>query len=163
MISPVCFQEVIELGWQHEDELTHLLLNLDRESRISRFNCAAGDDLLVRHSRQAMTATAWIAGIVIHQRLRGVVEVYDMSACSVVETAFVVDRAWRRLGLGTALLRAAMQWAAERDRGLLRMVFSRSNSPMRALADKAGARLDLTFDEAVTADLPLSRRRHAAV
>ena len=154
MISPARFQEVIQLGPQHEDELTHLFLNLDHESRVGRFNCVVGDALLLQHSRQALMTTAWLAGIVIHQRLHGVVEVYDMSAGGVVEAAFLVDRAWRRLGLGTALLRAAMQWAAERDRVLLRMVFSRSNWPMRGLASRAGAQLDLAFDE-VVADLPI--------
>lgn len=154
MISPAFSKEVIELGPQHEDEFAHLLLNLDRESRISRFNCVAGDALLLKHSQQALMTTAWLAGIVVHQRLRGVVELYDMCRPGVVEAAFLVDQAWRRLGLCTVLLKAAQQWGAERDRVLLRMVFSRSNWPMRGLASKAGARLDLALDE-VVADLPI--------
>jgi len=155
MNSPSCFHEVIELGPQHEGEFTRLLVNLNRESRISRFNCAASDAFLLRHSLQALTTTTWLAGIVIHQRLSGVVEVYDMDLPGAVEAAFLVDQAWRRRGLGTTLLRAAMQWGAESDRVLLRMMYSRINWPMRGLTTNAGAQLDLTFDE-VVADLQIS-------
>jgi RimJ/RimL family protein N-acetyltransferase len=156
MISPDFLQQIIELGPQHEDKLTHLLLNLDRDSRLSRFNCAAKDALLLQHSRQAMMTTAWLAGMFIDQRLCGVVEVYDMNPPDVVEAALLIDKAWRRLGLGIALVRAAMHWAAEQDRILLRMVFSKSNWPMRGLASRAGAQLDLAFDE-VVADLPITQ------
>jgi GNAT superfamily N-acetyltransferase len=155
MNSPACFHKVIELGPQHEGELARLLVNLGPESRVSRFNCAASDAFVLRHSQQAIKTTAWLAGIVIYQRVRGVVEVYDMDPPGVAEAAFLVDQAWRRRGLGTALLRATMQWAAEHDRVLLRMMFSRSNSAMRGLATNAGARLDPAFDE-VVADLPIA-------
>jgi GNAT superfamily N-acetyltransferase len=107
--------------------------------------------------------TVWLAGIVIHQRLSGVVELYDVNPQGAVEAAFLVDQAWRRRGLGTALLKAAVQWATERDRVLLRMMFSGNNWPMRGLAANAGARLDLAFDE-VVADLPIApatRVRHS--
>jgi GNAT superfamily N-acetyltransferase len=162
MNSPTYFHKVIELGPQHEGELARLLVDLSPESRVSRFNCAASDGFLLRHSQQALKTTAWLAGIVIHQRLRGVVEVYDMNPPGAVEAAFLVDQGWRRRGLGTALLKAAMQWAAERDRVLLRMIFSRGNWQMRGLATNAGARLDLAFDD-VVADLPIApvaRVRH---
>ena len=136
MDSSTCFHKVIELGPQHEGELTRLLVNLSPESRVSRFNCAARDAFLLRHSQQALKTTAWLAGIVIHQRLRGVVEVYDMNPPGVVEVAFLVDWAWRRRGFGTA----AIQCAAERDRVLLRTgshalgyTAPRDNFPVRFL------------------------------
>ena len=87
MDPPTRFHKVIELGPQHEGELTRLLVNLSPESRVSRFNCAASDAFLLRHSQQALNAAAWLAGIVIHQRLRGVVEVYDMNPPDAVEAA----------------------------------------------------------------------------
>jgi GNAT superfamily N-acetyltransferase len=159
MNSPARFHEVVELGPQHEGELKRLLVNLNPESRASRFNCAASDALLLRHSQRALTTTAWLAGTIIHQRLSGVVEVYDMCSPGAVEAAFLVDEGWRRRGLGTALLKAAVQWATKRDRVLLRMTFSRNNWPMRRLAANAGPRLDLSFDE-VVADLPIAPAAH---
>jgi len=57
---------------------------------------------------------------------------------------------------GTNLLEAAVQWAARSDRILLRMIFSTDNWPMRKLAHKAHARLDLALDQ-VVADIPITR------
>ena len=135
------------LGPQHETDLLALLLDLDQPCRVSRFSYAASDHFLIQHSRRALSSSAWIAGAFVEDTLRGVVEAYDVDASGAVEAAFLVERDWRRRGLGTALMLAAMQWARESDRHTLCMMFSRCNWPMRKLASNAQARLDLSLDE----------------
>ena len=124
MNASICSYQTIELGPQHQGDVARLLLDLDPASRVSRFNCAVCDAVLIRHSQQALMATCWLAGIFIGDDLRGIVEAYEMNPHGLIELAFLVDRTWRRRRLGTALLEAAVQWAAESDRVLLRMVFS---------------------------------------
>lgn len=145
---------VTQLGARHEANFRDLLLNLDEPSRSIRFHGAVNDDCLARHSHCAFSNAVWIAGAFVDQDLRGAVEVYDLGDSRTVEVAFVVEQRWRRRGLGSALLKAAIQWATETDRVTLRMVFSRCNWPMRKLAGNAGARLDLAFDE-ITADVAI--------
>jgi len=108
MSSSDCPQ-VFQLGLQHERDLVRLLLDLDPASRASRFNCVADDVYLLRHARKAIATGTWLAGIFVEQRLRGLVEVYDIGHAGCVETAFLVEQNWRRQGLGMALLKAAMQ------------------------------------------------------
>jgi GNAT superfamily N-acetyltransferase len=156
MNASICSYQTIELGPQHQGDVARLLLDLDPASRVSRFNCAVCDAVLIRHSQQALMATCWLAGIFIGGDLRGIVEAYEMNPHGLIELAFLVDRTWRRRRLGTALLEAAVQWAAESDRVLLRMVFSSNNWPMRKLASSARAGLDLAFDQ-VVADIPIAR------
>ena len=134
---------ITQLGARHEASFRDLLLKLDKPSRSIRFNGTVSDDCLVRHSRCAFSDAAWIAGALVDEGLRGAVEVCDIGGSRAVEAAFVVEQEWRRRGLGSALLKAAIQWAAKTDRVMLRMVFSRCNWPMRKLASNAQARLDL--------------------
>jgi GNAT superfamily N-acetyltransferase len=145
------------LGPQHETDLLALFLDLDRPCRVSRFAYAASDHFLIQYSQRALSSATWIAGAFVDETLRGVVEAYDVAA-GAVEAAFLVERDWRRRGLGTALLQAAMQWARENDRPTLRMMFSRSNWPMRKLASNAQARLDLSLDE-ISAHVAISAQR----
>jgi GNAT superfamily N-acetyltransferase len=154
-MSPSYCPSIIRLGPQHETDLARLLLTLDEASRVSRFACAASDAALLEHSRQALTTSTWIAGLFADDHLRGVVEIYDIGPPGMVEAAFLVERDWRRRGFGTALLKAAVQWAGEAERIMLRMLFSRCNWPMRKLASKVEARLDLAFDE-IAADVGIA-------
>jgi GNAT superfamily N-acetyltransferase len=155
MISSIRSYQAVELGSRHQGDLARLLLNLDVASRVSRFNCAVCDAHLVRHSRQALIGTSWLAGIFIDDDLRAIVEAYDLNLSGSVELAFLVDQSWRRRRLGAALLEAAVQWAAGSDRVLLRMVFSTNNWPMRQLASSAHARLDTDLDQ-VVADIAIA-------
>jgi GNAT superfamily N-acetyltransferase len=145
------------LGPQHETDLLALFLDLDRPCRVSRFAYAASDHFLIQHSRRALSSAAWIAGAFVDETLRGVVEAYDVGAAGAVEAAFLVERDWRRRGLGSALLQAAMRWARENERPTLRMMFARGNWPMRKLATNAQARLDLSLDE-ICADVAVGSR-----
>jgi GNAT superfamily N-acetyltransferase len=135
------------LGPQDEGELCRILLGLEPSGRCGRFGQAANDAYLSGYAKFALANADWIVGAFIDERLRGVVEVYNSGPHGYAEAAFVVEQEWRRRGLGWALLRAAMQIAAQSEADRLRMIFSRHNWPMRKLADKAGGTLDIVLDE----------------
>jgi GNAT superfamily N-acetyltransferase len=149
-IEPSRARAVIRcLGHDHETDMVNLMLGLDQSSRCSRFGFPANNELLTEYCHHALATAAFIAGVYVDARLRGVSEVYDTRDAGIAEAAFLVDQAWRGQGLGMALLEAARQWAARSHRSALRMIISRDNWPMRKLADMAGARLDLVNDEII--------------
>jgi GNAT superfamily N-acetyltransferase len=84
----------------------------------------------------------WMVSLIRLTRLS-----YDGEAPGHVDVTLVVERPWRNKGLGWALLGAAMEWVRHSETRTIRMIFSRNNWPMRALAHKANARLTLAFDE----------------
>jgi GNAT superfamily N-acetyltransferase len=148
---------VVDLDLRHEVELLSLLLDLDAASRTNRFGIEASNEILIEHSRRALSASTFIAGIFIEGKLRGVVEAYDSSCGTFSELAFLVERRWRQHGLGRTLLEAARRWAERSHRTTLRMVISRGNLPMRKLAASAGARFGLSPDE-IQADICVTPR-----
>jgi GNAT superfamily N-acetyltransferase len=150
----VCRPHIMPLGPRHQADFQDLLLDLDKKARFSRFAGTVSDTWLVRYPHHAISTAAWIAGAFVDDRLRGVVEVYESDRSEPAEAAFVVAEGWRGRGLGSALLRAAMQWPHQPDRTTLRMIFSRSNWPMRKFASKAQARFDLVLDE-IVADIAI--------
>jgi len=86
-------------------------------------------------------------GIYSHNSLRGVLELREERGRCVAEAALVVEEQWRGRGFGWALLQAAAERAGEANASKLRLIFSRQNWPMRQLARKANAKLDLVWDE----------------
>jgi GNAT superfamily N-acetyltransferase len=100
-----------------------------------------------RDDREPPGTASRIFGVFIGERLQGIIELYDAEAPGHVDAALVVERPWRNKGLGWALLSTAMEWARHSETRTIRMIFSRDNWPMRALAHKANAQLTLVFDE----------------
>jgi GNAT superfamily N-acetyltransferase len=145
------------LGPPDEIAFRDLLLGLDEASRISRFSCVLGDDGIVRHARRALREAAWVAGLSVDGELCGLVELYETCEPGAVEAAFAVTKCWRRQGVGTALLFAAIEWARRSHHASLRMIFARGNWPMRRLAGKAEASLDLALDKLI-ASIAIGRR-----
>jgi GNAT superfamily N-acetyltransferase len=137
------------LGHQDEGELCRLMLSLEPSARCSGFGQAASDATLANHAKCALANADWIVGAFLEDRLQGVVEIYSGGPGDGAEAAFVVERESRRQGLGWALLRAAMEIAANAEKKTLRMIFSRHNWGMRKLAAKAGGRLDVILGEIV--------------
>jgi GNAT superfamily N-acetyltransferase len=150
----ICRPHIMPLGPRHQADFRDLLLDLDKKARFSRFAGTVSDTWLARYPHHAISTATWIAGAFVDDRLRGVVEVYENDGSEPAEAAFVVAEGWRGRGLGSALLRAAMQWPHQSGRTTLRMVFSRCNWPMRKLASKAQARFDLVLDE-IVADIAI--------
>jgi len=143
------------------DVVQDFLLRLDRESRWRRFGHAASDAALVAHARTALDEASGVIGIAIDGTLRGILEIYSCAPRPFCEAALVVDPAWRRRGLGFALLRAAARFSCNSGGGGIRLIFTRDNWPMRKLADRAQARFDLVLDE-ISAEIAPARLGGAA-
>jgi GNAT superfamily N-acetyltransferase len=149
---------------EDEGELSRLVLGLEPSARNARFHQAVIDAFMPVHAKNALATADWVVGAFEHGCLRGVVEIYGNEPDGNAEAAFVVEQASRRRGLGSALLEAAMQIAADGKTCTIktcaiRMMFSRHNWPMRKLASKAGGRLDVIFDSiSVEVDLRTFRK-----
>jgi GNAT superfamily N-acetyltransferase len=122
-------------------------VGLDRRSRWSRFAHAANDSSLLTHAQNALGAGACAFGAYVEDELRGFVDLYRCAPQKCFEAGVVVHQDWRRRGLGWALLHAAIQWVNQTSTSSLRLIFPRDNWPMRQLANKANARLDLVLDD----------------
>lgn len=99
----------------------------------------------------------WMAGACVADQLTGFIQVRDASFEGPVATTLYVDAGWRRQGIGTLLLAAAIDWAASQRANALRLTCERSDWPMRHLARKFGARLDLVLGQ-IVADVGIDRR-----
>ena len=138
-----------KLGAEDETAFCNLLLGLDDASRLSRFSCAISDDAIARHVRQALHEAVWLAGLFVGNELCGAVELYEAWPSNDVEAAFAVGNGWRRRGIATALLHAALGWARQSHHTKLHMIFARCNWPMRRLASKAEPTFDMSLDELI--------------
>jgi GNAT superfamily N-acetyltransferase len=145
---------ITRLGREHRSQLSALLCSLDKSARINRFGHPASDSCVQAYAKDSAARAAYMAGALYAGRLIGVVEVFA-ARDGVAEVAFAIDADWRRRGLGLALLEAATRWAEQAGVATLRMFISRSNVPMRQLAQKAGARLDFDLDE-IRADVSVA-------
>jgi GNAT superfamily N-acetyltransferase len=93
-------------------------------------------------------------GAFVGSRLLGLLKIYKGGAGH-VEVALIVERRWQNKGVGWALLSAAMEWRRQSDTQSMRLIFSRNNWPMRAIARKAGAQFNLVFGE-IHADIAIA-------
>jgi len=123
--NPCC---VVWLGREHERERARLLNELEPPFFSSQ--------------------PRWTVGAIINDSLHGLVEIADCDDPQVWIAWLVVEPRWRRCGLGTALFASAVSRAETcSDRTTLRLIFTRHQWPMRRLAMKANARLDLVLEE----------------
>jgi len=149
--SRLATARIVQLGQEHATAFQLFLLDLDDTSRAGFFARPVNDDDLLHHAAQARSTAAWMGGALVEGQLRGVIALHDAETGGSISAALAVDSGWRDRGLGSALLGAALGWARASGRRELRMGFSRLNWPMRRLAAKAGARLDLVLGEVVAA------------
>jgi len=132
------------------------LLRLDHDSRRRRFGREIGDGALRAHAVRALTDSVRTFGVFHNGDLRGVIELYALSADPMLEAAVVVEPQWRRRGLAWALVQQAMRLYPGAS---FRLAFARDNWPMRALAAKAHARIDLVLNEVFAdIDMPILER-----
>jgi GNAT superfamily N-acetyltransferase len=144
---PAYEPRITDMTDECRSDFVDLLVGLDRPSRCSRFGFAANDAILAKHAGTAIERASKVIGIYTDKRLRGVLEAYPCSNEGPTKIAVVVDQNWRRQGLGIALIYSAQQWASSQQLQVLRLIFSRANWPMRHLAHKLNARLDVLLDE----------------
>jgi len=144
--------------------ICRLFQGLDMASRYPRFAGARSDEAMTRHSYFVLAKAVFVLGVYVRDDLRGVLEAHKCAVRGgVAEVALVVEREWRRQGLGIAMVSTAMKWGRDHDIDVLRFVFSRHNWPMRRLVVSAGARIDISLDEIdAEIDIPPSRASKCA-
>ena len=141
----------------HEREAyLRLLLCLDETSRYNRFARAVNDHSIRVHVKQTSEASTPILGAFINGSLQGAGEFHLPDVGGRAEASFVVDQNWRNRGIGTELLMGILRKAEETNCRSVRMTFLRSNLPMRKLALKANARLDLVLGD-MQADIDIGQ------
>lgn len=123
-----------------------MLTALDLASRCARFGWASSDAALAKHAGELAVRTTTL-GAFIDRELCGILEIYGGGNPRSVEVAVVVDKRWRRRGLGRAMLDAALSWAKQNGTGSVCLIFSRHNWPMRRLVASACASLDIVMNE----------------
>jgi GNAT superfamily N-acetyltransferase len=106
-------------------------------------------------------AAEWIAGAYLADELTGFVQAGNGLLEGVVETTLFVKAKRRRQGIGTLLLRATLDWASLHRAHALRFACARTDWPMRHLAEKFGARLDLVLGQIPRIDLQTAPSRPA--
>jgi GNAT superfamily N-acetyltransferase len=135
------------LDFNHCTHLQRILSDLDQSSLQHRVGSLTADDCLCEHASHALATAPCFFGVLVGESLLGILELSDSESTGHVDVTLVVERPWRNKGLGWALLGAAMEWVRHSETRTIRMIFSRDNWPMRALAHKANAQLTLVFDE----------------
>jgi GNAT superfamily N-acetyltransferase len=153
---PPCEQIVADLATGRASDFSRFLIALDERSRCNLFGYVVSDATLLKHAEAATQNASKITGIFVEDELRGVLEAYTGPNAVHAEVTVVVHQSWRRRGLGTALVRSAQKWALSQHLETLRLRFSSKNWPMRHLAQKARARLDMVADE-MCADIDARR------
>jgi len=128
-------------------EFQRTLFSIDQPSRCNTFEWAATDSNRIDHSSRPPPDRPRLLGAFVEGQLQGLLELCRAGVPGHSEVALVVAPHWRRKGLGWALLRGAMRFGLQAHARSIRMVFPRTNWPMRKIARKANAQLDLAFDQ----------------
>ena len=128
-------------------EFQRTLFNNDQPYRCNTFEWAATDGYGTDHLSRPFPDRARLLGAFVEGQLLGLLEFCRAGVPGHSEVALVVAPHWRRKGLGWALLRGAMRLGLQAHARSIRMVFPRTNWPMRKIARKANAQLDLVLDQ----------------
>ena len=128
-------------------EFQRTLFSIDQPSRCNTFEWAATDSNRIDHSSRPLPDRPRLLGAFVEGQLQGLVEFCRTGVPGHSEVALVVAPHWRRKGLGWALLRAAMRLGLQAHARSIRMIFPRTNWPMRKIARKSNAQLDLVLDQ----------------
>ena len=158
-------QSIIIRKLRHDegDLYCEFLISLDAETRRNRFCGGVSDAYLCQHAKRILSSGAVLYGAFQNGRLRGVAELHAAAPGEPAEAAFVVTPDLRDHGIGTALLDAVVLAARNRNHPVIRVTCLRTNEAMRRLAQKADARLVLTYDEAASVPLVFLTAWHMLV
>lgn len=133
------------------------LLRLDPESRRDRFNGAIDDRFIKHYAARCAADGTIVVAYVEDGVVRGAAELHppEQSEDWLPEIAFSVEKSARRQGVGSMLFRRLLAEARWRGYRRLRITTGAQNQPMRALANKFGARLVFrSGDSTGTIDVP---------
>lgn len=142
----VAAPDICRLEPLHISAIRRFLIGLDPETRWHRFGEPMSDAALELYSTRTLRNACLVLGVFCNQQLRGVLELYRRDIAGRIALWLVVERDSRRLGMGWRLLDASIQHGPLIDARSYDLSFSRDNWPMRRLAHKAKARLDLALD-----------------
>ena len=135
------------VNFEQRAEFQRTLFNIDQPSRCNTFEWAATGSNGIDHSSRALPDRSRLLGAFVDGQLQGLLEFCRAGVPGHSEVALVVAPHWRRKGLGWALLRDAMRLGLQTHARSIRMIFPRTNWPMRKIARKANAQLDLVLDQ----------------
>jgi GNAT superfamily N-acetyltransferase len=128
-------------------EFQRTLFNIDQSSPCNAFGWAGSDSNGIDHSSRALPDRSQLLGAFVEGQIQGLLEFCHVGVRGHSEVALVVAPHWRRKGLGWALLRGAIHLGPQAQARSIRMIFPRTNWPMRKIARKANAQLDLVLDQ----------------
>jgi GNAT superfamily N-acetyltransferase len=135
------------VNFEQRAEFQRTLFNIDQPSPCNTFEWAATGSNGIDHSSRPLPDRPRLSGAVVEGQIQGLLEFCRTGMPGHSEVALVVAPHWRRKGLGWALLRGAMRLGLQTRAPSIRMIFPRTNWPMRKIARKANAQLDLIFDQ----------------
>jgi len=127
-----------------EPHVAHLFKRLEPLARFERFGHEMSDSALEAYARQALVSSPAVFGALIDDQLAGVAEITRFTGDETAMLAFAVDAQWRRQGVGSRLLLAALAWTTERGLSCVQLQCARTNWAVRQIAQKANARVSLT-------------------
>ena len=130
--------------------LAEHLRRLDGTSRRRRFGLAVGDGFIDRYARGIDWQRAFVLGYFEGGTLRGAVEAAWPAADwldGAAEIAVQIEAGWRRRGIASALVKAALRRA--RGRGITGIFFTAlaENEPLRRLVGRLGVPVALVGSE----------------
>jgi GNAT superfamily N-acetyltransferase len=125
------------------------LLRLDRTSRHDRFHGFMDDSFIERYAEKCANDGTVIIAYFEDGVVRGAAELHppEQSPDSQPEIAFSVEASARRKGVGSILFKNLIAEAHARGYRALRITTGAQNEPMRALANKFGAKLTFHHGE----------------
>lgn len=132
------------------------LMRLDPESRHDRFGMATSDAFIAQYVARSADLDDLIYGFFVDGELRGAGELRGLGPTGMehwraAEAAFSVERPWRGLGVGEALMGRIVRAARNRRAGTLYMSCLSRNRAMQALARRFSAELTFEAGETTTA------------
>ena len=135
------------VNFRQHAEFQCTLVNIDQSSPGNTFKWPLTDRNEIDHSSRSLPHRPRLLGAFVEGQIQGLLEFRRTGGPGHAEVALVVAPYWRRKGLGWALLRGAMRLGLQTHARSIRMIFPRTNWPMRKIARNANAQLDLVLDQ----------------
>jgi GNAT superfamily N-acetyltransferase len=114
------------------------MTRLDAGARALRFCAGVDDYFILSHCLAMVVARTSLVGALVGDEVRGAAEVEVDDDGEVGEVYLTVEREWRGQGIGTALMRTAVEEARRRGVGRLRIDVDVANEAMHRIALKNG-------------------------
>jgi RimJ/RimL family protein N-acetyltransferase len=128
------------------------LLRLDSDARYSRFFAFVSDEVVAEHANRCFGGDTLVFGFFVDGEIRGAAELHILRSPAGLrereaETAFSIEKPWRHIGLGAALLQRLMSAASSRGMRVLIISCLPQNFAMQSLAKKFGVAMNSESDE----------------